>query len=210
MTDRLAAAITTASHLAPPTLPVLDALAPLLPGGGLRPGWTTQIGGMGATSLALAFAAKASETSWTALVGLPHIGLRAASELGVDLEHLVVVHESTVDVFAAVIDAFDVVVSCPPPRRTAPRIAARVRERDAVLLTIGRHPYDRPDADLTIVGSAPRWYGIEGGHGHLAARTIDVSVSGRRAAGRPRHATLWLPDAEGEIRAQTTLRKLRA
>jgi hypothetical protein len=206
MTDRLAAAITTASHLAPPTLPVVDALQPLLPDGGLRPGWTTQVGGVGATSLALAFAAKASGSSWTALVGLPQIGLHAASELGVDLDHLVVVPENTVEVFAAVIDAFDVVVSCPPPQRKAPRIAARVRERDAVLLTIGRIP----DADLTIVGSAPRWYGIEDGHGHLAARTIDVSVTGRRAAARPRHATLWLPDEDGEIRAQTTIQRLHA
>ena len=199
MTERLAAAITTAAQLAPPTLPVLEPLQPLLPDGGLRPGWTTQVGGAGATSLTLALAAEASRSSWTALVGLPHIGLRAASELGVDLDHVVVVAETTVDVFAAVIDAFDVVISCPPPRRKATRINARVRERDAVLLTLG----PTPDADLTIVGSAPQWYGIDDGHGHLAARTLDVTVTGRRAAARPRHATIWLPDEDGEIRVHT-------
>ncbi len=206
MTDRLAAAITTASQLAPRVLPVAGALQPLLPDGGLRPGWTTQVGGAGATSLAFAFAAEASKTSWTAIVGLPHVALRAASELGVDLDHVVVVPETTVDVFAAVIDAFDVVISCPPPLRKASRINARVRERDAVLLTLGA----TPDADLTVVGSSPRWYGIDDGHGHLAARTLDITTSGRRAAARPRHATIWLPDADGEIRPHTEVTPIRA
>jgi hypothetical protein len=207
MTDRLAAAITTASRLAPVTLPVLEPLEPILPEGGLRPGSSTQIGGVGGASLALALAAKASETSWTALVGLPYIGLRAASELGIDLDHVVVVPENTVDVFAAVIDAFDIVIACPPPpQRKTPRIAARVRERDAVLLVLGR----MPDADLTIVGRAQRWYGIGDGHGHLTARTIDVETPGRRAAARPRHTTLWLPDTDGEIRSQTKIARLHA
>jgi len=206
MTDRLAAAITTASQLAPPTLPVLEALQPLLPDHGLRPGSTTQIGGVGATSIALALCAKASETSWTALVGLPSIGLRAASELGVDLDHVVVVPDATVDVFAAVIDAFDVVIACPPPQRKAPRIGARVRERDAVLLVCGQ----MSDADLTIVGRAQRWYGIGDGHGHLTARRVDVETSGRRAAARPRHTTLWLPDTDGEIRLRRSEAELRA
>src|SRR5438270_12218898 len=131
MTDRVAAllaestGIARASRLQPPTLPVLDALVPLLPDGGLKPGSTTQIGGAGATSIAIALCAKASEKAWTAIVGLPQIGLRAASELGLDLEH-VVVADHTVDVFAAVIDAFDVVLACPPPQRKAPRISARV------------------------------------------------------------------------------------
>jgi len=165
-----------------------------------------QIGGAGATSLALALAAKTSETSWTALVGLPHIGLRAASELGVDLDHLVVVPETTVDVFAAVIDAFDVVIACPPPQRKAPRIGARVRERDAVLLVLGQ----MADADLTIVGRAQRWYGIGDGHGHLTARCIEIETSGRRAAARPRHTTLWLPDTDGVMRTETKIARLYA
>jgi hypothetical protein len=216
MTDRLAAllqespAIERASKLAPPTLPVLQAFTNLLPHDGLLPGSTTQIRGVASTSLALALAAKASETSWTALVGLPHLGLRAASELGVDLEHVVVVPEATVDVFAAVVDAFDVVLSCPPPQRKAPRIAARVRERDAVLLVLGRHTYSWPDADLTVLSSNPRWYGLGDGHGHLAARTIDVTVTGRRAAARPRQTTLWLPDEEGEVREQRNVVRLHA
>src|SRR5207249_3497694 len=101
---------------------------------------------------------------------------------------------------------FDVVLACPPPQRKAPRISARVRERDAVLLTIGR----TPDSDLTIVGSAQRWYGVGDGHGHLAARTLHVTATGRRAAARPRDVTLWLPDADGEIRSHAEVLRLRA
>jgi len=211
MTDRLAAllaespSIERASKLAPPTLPVLEALTTLLPHGGLLPGSTTQIGGASSTSLALALIAKATEQSWTAIVGLPHIGLRAADELGVDLEHLVVVDEATVDVFAAVIDAFDVVLACPPPARKAPRIAGRVRERDAVMCVLG----PMPDADLTIVSSNARWHGLGDGHGHLAARTIDVTATGRRAAARPKHTTLWLPDEDGKIRTHTPVVRIR-
>ncbi len=206
MTDQLAALVIPASRLAPPTLPVLEALQPLLPDGELRPGTTTQIGGIGATSLALALTAKASRTSWTAIVGLPHIGLRAASELGVDLDHIVVVPETTVDVFAAVVDAFDVVLACPPPQRKAPRLTARVREREAVLLVLGR----MPDADLTIAGTHATWHGIGAGHGHLTARTVSVTTTGRRAAAQPRHTTLWLPDTDGEIRTETRVARLRA
>jgi len=214
VTDRLAAllaespAISRASHLQPPTLPVLEAFTTLLPDGGLRPGSSVQIGGVGATSIALALCAKATQDSWTAIVGLPSIGLRAANELGVDLDHIVVVGEQTVDVFAAVIDAFDVVLACPPPQRKAPRINARVRERDAVLIVLGT----LAENDLTIVGSAPQWHGIGNGHGHLAARTLHVTATGRRAAARPREVTIWLPDENGEIRVaqQATVRRLRA
>ncbi len=193
MADRLAALVTRASQLEVPTLPVSDAFDGLV---ALRPGTTLQVGGVGGSSLALALVAKATEHSWTALLGLPHIGLRTAAELGLDLDHVVVVPEQTVDVFAAVIDAFDVVIASPPPQRKAPRINARVRERDACLIVIGR----MPESDLTVVSSEPRWHGIGAGHGHLTARTVDVTVTGRRSAAQPKHRTIWLPDEDGEIR----------
>src|SRR5438045_6869665 len=82
------------------TLPVLPALADLLPEGGLRRGSTVAVSGdahrasrseaearPGATSLALALLAGPSQAgSWCAAVGLPSLGLVAAAEVGIVLE----------------------------------------------------------------------------------------------------------------------------
>ena len=187
-----------ASRLAPPRLPVLPALEGVLPDGGLRPGTTTSITGIGATSLALALVAETSKESWVAAVGLPSLGLRAAAELGVELDHLVVVPDpgkKWADILAALVDAFDIVLAHPAPTRTAQRLNARVRERDAVLVAVG--PW--PESDVRIEGTSQTWHGIDQGHGHLAARSIDVNVTGRRAASRQRKASLWLPDHDGEV-----------
>ncbi len=181
MTDRVGALLAEApglerlSHLTPNRLPVLPALEEILPFQGLRPGTTVGITGVGATSLALALIARASEESWTAAVGLPALGLRAASELGVDLDRLVVVpdpEKQWTTVLAALVDAFDV-----------------------VLVSLGRWP----ESDLTLQGTSATWHGIGRGHGHLRTRTLDIVVTGRRAAARPRRATLWLPDADGNV-----------
>jgi hypothetical protein len=107
-------------------LPVLPALAPLLPGGGLQRGTTVAVGtrdGLpGATSLALALAAGASQAgSWVAAVGLGALGLVAAAELGVALDRLVLVadpgrqREGWASVVAALVDGFDVVLVAGQP-----------------------------------------------------------------------------------------------
>lgn len=208
MTDPLAALIAEApglaraSHLDSARIPVLGVFEDVLPERGLRPGSTVQITGTGATSLALALVARPSVESWTACVGMSELGLRAGAELGVDLDRLVVVpdpRERWTDVLAALVDAFDVVLAHRRvfrATRSSRQIAGRVRERDAVLVVVGEHK----DSDITIEGTSPVWHGIGYGHGHLAARTIDVTVSGRRAAARPRRTTIWLPDADGDIR----------
>jgi hypothetical protein len=205
MTDTLAALIAEApglaraSHLGAARVPVLPAFADVLPERGLRPGSMVSVGGVGATSLALGLVAEASKTSWTVCVGLPELGLAAGEELGVDLDRVVVVpdpKDQWADVLAALVDAFDVVLCRPPAVRIARKLSGRVRERDAVVVAIGQWP----DSDIRLEGGASSWSGIGDGHGHLAARTLDVVVTGRRAAARPTRATLWLPDVEGEIR----------
>ncbi len=193
-----------ASQLSPVRLPVLPAFEAILPFGGVRLGTTVGITGVGATSLALALIARASRESWTAAVGLPGLSLRAAAELDVDLDRLVVVPDPSdqwTSVLAAVVDAFDVVLAHPPPTRHAPhaRLSARVREQDAVLVTIGSWP----DSGLTIHGTTATWHGIGRGHGHLRTRTLSVSVTGRGAASRPVSSTLWLPDADGRVSLAT-------
>lgn len=186
-----------ASRLAPHRLPVPEAFEDLLPLGGLRPGTTVGITGVGATSLGLALVARSSPQLWTAAVGIPALGLLAASELGVSLDRLMVVPDPGAQypsVLGSLVDAFDVVLTRPVPSEGR-RITARVRERDAVLVALGGWP----ESDLTIRGTSATWHGIGRGHGHLRSRTLTVTVTGRGAAARPRRAHLWLPDEEGKV-----------
>lgn len=199
-----------ASKLTPSTLPVPAPFEDVLPARGLQLGTTLGVTGIGATSLALALVAAASKDSWTAVVGFPAMGLHAAGELGVALDRLVVVPdpgESWTPVLAALVDAFDVVLAHPPSvRLNRPhRLSARVREQDAVLVVVGRWP----GCDVSVAGTSAIWHGIGRGHGHLRTRTLDVMVTGRRAASRQRRTTLWLPDADGNVsRAPTRLRRV--
>lgn len=187
-------------------LPVTAAFEGLLPWTGLRRGATVAVSGVAATSLALALAAGASRAgSWCAAVGLPSLGLAAAVEAGIELARFPMVAASSTghqwaSVAAAVVDAFDIVLVRPPGRvgaTDARRLTARARERGAVLVSVGA-PWEGADVRLAVREVA--WHGLGRGHGHLRARRVDVTAEGRGAAARPRRASLWLPDADGEIR----------
>ncbi len=175
-------------------LPVLPSLAELLPGGGLRRGSTVTV--TGSTSLLLALLAGPSrDGSWCAAVGLPGLGLLAAAETGVVLARLVLVPKPGAQwlaVTAALLDGLDVVVVHPPARlqpTTARRLSARARERGAVLLSTGG--WDGAEVALTVLGG--RWAGLGSGHGRLRRGELDVEVTGRGAASRPRRAQVCLP-----------------
>jgi hypothetical protein len=211
-------ALERASRLARPVsmagqhlLPALDALHPLLPEPGLRRGTVVAVDGPAATSLALALAAGPSSAgSWVGVVGVPSLGLVAAAELGVALERLVLVAPPAPGEWAVVaatlVDAFDVVLVA-PPRRGGPslgrRLQTRVRDRGAVLCTV--RSAGGTEADLTLATTVVAWEGLEPGAGCLQARRVTVEATGRRAAAQPRRATLWLPDAAGEIRVEETV-----
>jgi hypothetical protein len=186
-------------------LPVVDALRPLLPDG-LRRGSTVAVdGGPGATTLALALTVEASAAgSWTALVGAPALGLRAALELGVAPERLLVVpappRESWATVVATLVDGVDLVLVA--GRSIGPgevrRLAARARERDAVLVALPRTAW--PGADVRLRVGASTWTGpLGGGAGRLEARTAEVVAGGRGAAARERRTTLRLPGPDGRL-----------
>src|SRR5262249_35878209 len=70
-------------------LPVLPALRELLPGG-LRRGTVVAVGGWGLLCLAVAAGASAAG-AWCAAVGLPHLGVAAAAEAGLDPGRLLLV-----------------------------------------------------------------------------------------------------------------------
>lgn len=184
------------------TLPVIDALRPLLPGGGLRRGATVGVSGSTAVLLALIAGASAAG-SWCAAVGLPWLGVAAAAELGVALDRLALVRypgREWAATVAALLDGFDVVAVGVPARLRsgdARRLSARARERGAVLVAVG----EWQGADVRIRAGPSRWTGLGEGHGHLRARYVPVAVEGRGAAARPRHGRLWLPSGADEAEA---------
>jgi hypothetical protein len=185
-------------------LPVSPALATLLPEG-IRRGAVVSVAstGPGATSLALALGAAAShEGSWAAVVGHPALGLQAAAELGIDHGRLLVVPAvppaSWATVVAALLDGVDLVYARPPrggvSAGDARRLAARVREREAVLVPVGgTWPLA---ADLRLAVGPSTW--TRGG-GRLVARRAEVVASGRGVYARERRAELWLPGPDGRV-----------
>jgi hypothetical protein len=179
-------------------LPVVPALERLFPGQGMRRG--TVVGVTGSVALALAVLAGPSQAgSWTAVVGLRELGALAAGELGVDLARCALVPEpgpTWPTVVAALLDAIDVVAVAPAGiggrvrAADARRLAARARERGAVLVVLGAWP-EGPDVTLSVAGV--EWTGLGAGHGSLGGRRLSVVGSGRGAAARARRATVELP-----------------
>jgi hypothetical protein len=194
-------------------LPVLSALETLVPDG-LRRGSTVAVssgpGQAGATSLALALLAGVSAAgSWTAVAGVPSIGLAAAAGFGAAFERLVLVADppssAWATVVATLVDAFDLVLVRPGRRvrvGDARRLTSRARERGSVLLLLDDHGQRWPEAaDLRLEVVAATWEGLGDGHGHLQARRVTVESGGRRGAARSRRFELWLPAADGGVEA---------
>ncbi len=182
-------------------LDILPALASLLPDGGLKLGSAYAV--EGSTALTAVLIARATATgSWCGVVGMPEFAAEGAAGLGVDLDHVVMVPEpgrGWINVVAALVDALTVIVIRPPGHVSdaeAARLGARLRRREAVLVSCG--PWPRCEARLTVSQSS--WIGLGSGHGHLRARQVEVTVSGRGTSMRPRRTPLWLPDACGQIR----------
>lgn len=182
-----------------PVLPVAPALAPLLPGGGLRPGSAYSL--PPSTSLLLALLAQPSQSgSWCGVVGMPRLGAEAAESLGVDLSRLVLIPEPGprwLAVTATIAEVLPVVAVHPAGRAAdaeIARLAARLRDRGAVLLVQG--PW--PQAEAVLEADNPSWAGVGCGHGYLTGRAVTVTSSSRRWP-RPRQARVLLPDGAGGV-----------
>ncbi len=177
-------------------LPVHPSLAALLPGGVLPVGGTLSV--QGSTSLLLGLLGAASRAgAWTVFVGAPAVGMLAAVDAGVVLERVGLVPEPGPDspaVVAALLDGIDVVVVGPgaalldSDRR---RLAARARERGAVLVSTGRWP----GAHVTLDARGGTWWGVDRGAGWLRRRTVSVLRTGRGAAARPVELEVEVPVA---------------
>jgi hypothetical protein len=190
-------------------LPVVAPLAGLLPAGGLRRGSTVAVAaGIGATSLLTALLARASAAgAWVGVVGRPELGLVAAAEAGIALERLALIPYPGADlvaVAAALLDGLDL-VAVPAQGMRAPerqRLAARARQRGAVLLPLG--PWPGADVELSCAGVC--WQGVDGraggGAGRLRARQVQVRLRGRGVAPGGRDTGLLLPGPAGSPAAE--------
>ncbi|MGV9297817.1 hypothetical protein [Amycolatopsis sp. NPDC003676] len=181
-------------------LPVAPALADLLPGAGLRRGSIVAV--HHSTSLLFALLAEATVAgAWAAVVGAPSLGIVAAAEHGVAVSRLALVPQPGAEyqaVMAALLDGVDLVVTEPRSVRPdiARRLAARARNRGAVLLSLG--PWPAADVELHCTPGA--WTGVlEHGAGHLRSRPVEVHARGRGAAARPRSASVFLPGSDGRV-----------
>jgi recA bacterial DNA recombination protein len=169
-------------------LPVTGLLGELLPAGGVQRGSTVAVDGWpgsGSTTVALTLAAAATTAGeWAAVVDLDGtLGARAAVEAGVVLERLAVVRRAPPDrwgaVVAALLDGITVVVAVVPPRvrlGDARRLAARARERGAVLVAFGSWPVE---AAVRVHTGPSQWRGLGAGVGLLEARDLNIRVEAK-------------------------------
>jgi len=186
-------------------LPVAAPLARALPSGGLTRGSVVSVLGQGATSLLYTLLAGPAGC-WSALVGMPGLGLAAAAELGVDLNRVALIPDPGADalqVVSILIDGVDLVaVALSPSIRPAPSrqrvIGGRLRQRGSVLLVLG--PW--PGADLVLTARGIGWHGLGEGHGRLRDRELAVQVGGRRAAGPGSRVELVLRADRGAVRIE--------
>ncbi len=185
-----------------PPFPVVEPLAPLLPGGGLRRGSVVAVQGSTALLLAL-LAAATAQGAWAAVVGVGDLGVLAAAEAGVVVRRLALVPRpgpNPASVVAALLDGVGLVALAGTdrvPSGARRSLAARARQRGSVLLPLGRWP----GADVELDCRAEAWHGAEAGHGRLRSREVVVRAVGRGAAARPRTVRLLLPGPGGAVAA---------
>lgn len=178
-------------------LPTDPALADLLPGGALAAGSAYSV--VDSTTLALGLLQGPSAAgAWCAVVGMPDLGVEAAAGLGVDLDRLVLVPhpgDHWLTVVSALIDVVSVVLVRPQrvSDGTASKLASRLRQREAVLISMG----DWPGAEARLSITASSWAGLGSGFGHLAARQVTVSSTAARWQGRAKSRRVWLPGPPG-------------
>ncbi|MFF2548305.1 hypothetical protein ACFVUY_37910 [Kitasatospora sp. NPDC058063] len=187
------------------TRPVLPALALLLPDGRLPRGETVEV--LGSASLLLALAAgpaSATAATWSAVVGLPDLGLASMRGYGMPWERTLLVDdlpgEQWGEVVSILAGACDVILTEPPatlPGRQVERIAARLRATGTTMLTSGRWR----GAALSLSTSDPVWSGLGEGYGQLSGREVTVHCTGRGKAARGRSARRLLPDGFGGVSA---------
>jgi hypothetical protein len=164
------------------TYPVLPGLEALFPDSGPRRGVVYSLSGQ--HTLIWALIAQATQNGhFAATVGLSHLGVRSAEDIGVDLDRLVVVHQpgshwwhST----SLLSDAVSLVVVAPrgplPSAHQRDRFEARLRERGSTLLLCGHWP----GAEAQISVGRSSWEGLGRGSGLLQRQRLRLILEARR------------------------------
>lgn len=181
------------------TLPVASAFEALLPDEGLVRGRVMSCHGAAAATLASGLVVDALVAgAWMAVVDVPTFGADAAAEVGVPLERVVRVGSGVdaeraaasawIEVMAAAVDGFDVVVTRVPAALRGERrpaairtLVKRIQQHGAVVVVLGESGALASDVELHTASTV--WSGLGDGSGHLRRRRIDVQASGRRLPG---------------------------
>ncbi|MGO3175137.1 MAG: hypothetical protein ACTIJN_08330 [Microbacterium gubbeenense] len=182
-------------------LSVPEALAPLFPSGGLRPGAAYALAD--SPSLLFALAGRSSrEGSWCAFIGMPDLSLEAAEGYGVAPGRVALIPAPGERWLQAVSSAAEVfpLVAVRPPRAAssaeAARLGARLRDRGCALLVVG--PWEGAEASLS--NRPPAGGGWGRGPGLISSRPVPFA-SGGGAAPRPRRVRVLLPGPSGGAEA---------
>ena len=183
------------------SFPVPRALEELISRGEVRAGSSIEVTGPCGTSLALAIAAAAmGEESWCALVGMPHVGIAACADIGVDPRRTALIPDPGTQlssVLSALIDGIEVIVLgadlalTPAQWRTAKN---RARTQGSLLIRLGE-----ARCDLAVQSSSPRWVGLARGSGRLRFRSARVAACGRGAAGSGSAMEIRIPPPAGVL-----------
>jgi hypothetical protein len=181
--------------------PVDARLQAILPWAGLKKGSVIETRSRSLGWLLVAEAAKAG--AWIAMVGVPSPSWAAAVELGVPLDRIAVISTPAVEiagtVLAALVDAVELVLVDPSVNlrpHELRKLIARAKERRSVLISFGEVGPAWEGVDVRLSITASRWHGLGDGHGALTGREVEIEVTGRGAAMRPKRTTLWLQGAE--------------
>jgi len=183
----------SSAHRAPPVVSsqletadgfkLQPALAHLFPGGQVAPGSVVSV--QGSRALLVGCLAAASQADhWVGLVGMPDLGLLAASLAGVRLERVAIIPavgaDAAADVLAELLPAMWVAVGSGAELRDSERrrLAARARECGSVIFTT--EPW--PGAHLSFEVTRRYWGGLGRGEGWLQSEQLQVKRVGRASA----------------------------
>ncbi|GAC69868.1 hypothetical protein [Gordonia soli] len=175
-------------------LPVPEALADVLPHGGITRGGVVSVSG--ARSVLLSIIASVSGSGGqVGVVGLPHLNLLAAIEMGAEVGRIATVPNPGVDpveVATVLLDGMDLVVlglrgvSVPPARSRV--VMGRVRKQSAALMVTGGRwpaPHTRLDAEVLAYRHHPVAAGstdltaAPSGFGRIGGLHLRVTATGR-------------------------------
>ncbi|ALX67184.1 hypothetical protein [Microbacterium sp. XT11] len=189
-----------------PLLPLAPALSGILPDEGLLTGAAYSVSP--SPSLVLALLSAASQRGhWCAVVGMPTLGIEAASAFGIDLSRLILVPEPGerwLAVTSALAEVVPLIAVHPASRMRdadVSRLNARLRDRGSTLL-VAESPSAGawPQSEGTIRLHDPHWHGLGEGWGLLSDCTATVTAQTRRSP-RASSVLVRLPGPSGTIEA---------